>query len=53
MSEEDLEKFEAAAGDLLDELGYQRGVALLSPEAVTLAREVYSRFDGKPLPENW
>jgi len=53
MAEEDLEKFEAAGGDLLDELGYQRGITHLSAEAVTLAKEVYSRFDGKPLPENW
>jgi hypothetical protein len=44
MSPEDQERFEAAAGDLLDELGYPRAVPRPRPEAVAHAREIRELF---------
>ena len=58
MRTEDLERFEAAAGDLLEELGYPRVESNFSEERLenaasiqaSLAREVRARTD-YPLPE--
>jgi hypothetical protein len=43
MSGEDLERFEAAAGDLLDELGYERGSSP-TPEALDRVANLGRRF---------
>jgi len=59
MSVENVERFEAAAGDLLDELGYERTVENLSAEKLEHAmkiREAFSRdvrAQGERLPERW
>jgi hypothetical protein len=59
MEEENLERFEAAAGELLDELGYPRAVPDPGPPAVeraALVRESFvrdSRSRGKRLPRAW
>jgi hypothetical protein len=59
MSAEDLERFEAAAGDLLDELGYPRAAPLPRPEALAHAARIRDRFTldaqarGRGLPEDW
>jgi Sulfotransferase family len=59
MSEEDLERFEAAAGELLDELGYPRAVPEPGPQAVERAARVResfvrdSRRRGQRLPQGW
>jgi hypothetical protein len=45
MSQQDVERFEAATGDLLDELGYERAV----PNPVAEALEPRQRY-AKPLP---
>jgi hypothetical protein len=56
MPRDHAERFEALAGDLLDELGYARSVSRLSPAAVRRAAELRSRFSedvsrrGFPLP---
>src|SRR5262249_31360269 len=44
MPVEDVERFEATAGRLLDELGYPRGCAELSPEAVCQAARLGDLF---------
>ena len=44
MPAEDQERFEAAAGDLLDELGYPRAVPQPRPEAVDRASQVRESF---------
>jgi hypothetical protein len=44
MSREDAERFEALAGDLLDELGYARSVSRVSAAAARRAAELRSRF---------
>jgi hypothetical protein len=44
MAPADLERFEAAAGDLLNELGYPRAVPQPGPEAVAQAAEVRQVF---------
>jgi hypothetical protein len=44
MSAEDVERFEAAAGDLLDELGYPRGAPHPNPEASRTASLVRASF---------
>ncbi len=41
MPREDVERFEAAAGDLLDDLGYERGISQPSPDS--LVRAAYIR----------
>jgi hypothetical protein len=53
MRAEDVEAFEAAAGDALEELGYDRVVP--APGTVTLehAAAQASAFPGRPLPEGW
>jgi Sulfotransferase family len=59
MEEEDLERFEAAAGELLDQLGYPRAVPRPGPAAVEHAAVVRdsfvrdSRSRGKRLPRAW
>jgi hypothetical protein len=59
MAEEDVERFEAAAGELLDELGYARALPDASPEAMeraALLREAFVRHlrsRGSRLPEHW
>jgi hypothetical protein len=59
MVPEDQEHFEAAAGDLLDELGYPRVVPQPRPEAVAVASKVRDAFiqdvrSYEPvLPERW
>ena len=53
MAAEDLETFEAAAGRLLDELEYERGLERPSGEALAHAQDLRERFDGKPLPKTW
>jgi Sulfotransferase family len=56
---EGLREFEAAAGDLLEGLGYERGASRLDPDLVARARELRHRFAaevtarGRPLPEAW
>jgi hypothetical protein len=40
----DVERFEAAAGDLLDDLGYPRAVPTPRPEALAHAAAVRDRF---------
>jgi hypothetical protein len=45
MSREDVERFEAMSGDLLDELGYPRAVPDPSPEAHQLAAKIRSALD--------
>jgi hypothetical protein len=39
MHPRDLELFEAIAGDLLDELGFERSVRRISPEIVRVAKD--------------
>jgi hypothetical protein len=59
MPAEDVERFEAVSGDLLDELGYPRSVPEPSVEARELAAEVRAAFidalvsRGRRLPESW
>ena len=59
MPSADVVGFEAAAGDLLDELGYGRGAASLSEAEVgrgAWVRETYARgarSRGRPIPEAW
>jgi hypothetical protein len=59
MSAEDVERFEAAAGDLLDELGYPRAAPRPRPEALEHAARARERFTleaqerGRGLPEHW
>lgn len=50
---EDVERFEAAAGGLLDELGYERGAAELSDQRRAYAIRRRFEFEGRPLPEQW
>jgi hypothetical protein len=55
----DIERFEAAAGDLLDELGYERAYPSPSAELLARAATIRARFgegalaEGYPLPERW
>jgi hypothetical protein len=53
MSSEDVEKFEAVAGELLEELGYPRGTDGVSEERLAHADRVRERFEGRPLPRRW
>jgi sulfotransferase family protein len=57
LSEAELERFEAVAGELLDELGYPRAVDEPGPEAMeqaALVRESYVREAGRQrLPAAW
>jgi hypothetical protein len=54
MSREDVESFEAAAGGLLDELGYPRALPRLQPERLEVAsriRELFAANVTRPLVE--
>jgi hypothetical protein len=59
MAAEDVARFEAAAGSLLDELGYPRAVPEPSAEARALAAELRDAFihelrsRDRRLPERW
>jgi len=53
MPPEDLEQFEAAAGDLLDELGYPPGADHLPAHRLERASRIRSLFEGRPLPQRW
>jgi sulfotransferase family protein len=60
MAAEDVERFEAAAGDLLDELGYARAVSNPTPEARRHASSIYEVFTqdvrsrrGQRVPKGW
>jgi hypothetical protein len=53
MGAADVERFEAAAGGLLDELGYERGASEIGGEAAALAASLRERFEGHPLPARW
>jgi hypothetical protein len=59
MSEEAIERFEAVAGDLLDQLGYARAVPSLPPEAQRQAATMRQMFTaeassrGDRLPDLW
>jgi hypothetical protein len=53
MSAADQERFEAVAGDVLEELGYGRGVPNPSAEAIEHAARMRDQFNAKPLPQRW
>jgi hypothetical protein len=59
MADPDVERFEAAAGDILDELGYPRRYPALPADAAEHAAEVRAAFGedvrrrGVPLPAQW
>jgi hypothetical protein len=53
MTAAELEQFEAAAGSLLDELEYPRGVEHLRPESLEQAFRTRSLFEGRPVPQGW
>lgn len=53
MPEPDLIRFEAVAGELLDELGYPRGVTELSAESIDHVSRLRETFEGRPLPQRW
>jgi hypothetical protein len=53
MSQEEIERFEAAAGELLDELGYERRLRAPSRESLQQSLETRRRFEGSPLPRSW
>jgi hypothetical protein len=59
MDLDDLERFEAVAGALLDELGYERAALDSNPEAVAAASHKRKAFmadlraRGRPLPRRW
>ena len=48
MAGEDLERFEAAAGGLLDELGYERAVPHPRPESLEHAAKIRELLAGDP-----
>jgi hypothetical protein len=53
MASEDVTRFEAAAGDLLDELGYPRRAPVLPAPALTHAARLRELFEWRPLPQRW
>jgi hypothetical protein len=53
MPPEDVERFEAAAGGLLDETGYPRAFPRPSPAVLEHAERLRRRFQGRPLPRRW
>ena len=53
MREGDVEEFEAAAGDALQELGYALALPLPRPDRVADVAALASVFPGRPLPEGW
>ena len=52
MPHEHVEQFEAAAGDALDALGYERAASAPAPAPVAPAAAL-AAFPGVPLPEGW
>ena len=52
MPADDVERFEAVAGDLLEELGYPLGAQSLSSEALEHAARMRSLFDWHPVPQH-
>jgi hypothetical protein len=59
MSRDDVVRFEAAAGGLLDELGYERATSASAPNELERAARVRETFEvevqarGRPLPRAW
>lgn len=53
MRRDELERFEAMAGTLLDELGYPRGSQHVQPESAEYAFRTRRLFQGRPIPESW
>jgi adenylyl-sulfate kinase len=53
MSLDDLTRWEAASGDLLDELAYPRSSAAPSGRAIARAAALRQAFEGRPLPARW
>jgi hypothetical protein len=59
MQAKDVERFEAAAGELLHELGYERAYPSPSPDLLAQAAAIRARFsegalaEGYPLPSRW
>lgn len=53
MPQQDVERFEAVAGDLLTELGYGRGTDRVSTESSEYAARLRSLFEGHPRPQSW
>lgn len=53
MTAEEQQRFEAAAGSLLDELVYARHFEQCSPESLEHARQARNHFEARPLPEAW
>jgi hypothetical protein len=53
MEPDDLARFEAASGRLLDELGYERAGRVPSPAASEHAEHFRALFDGEPRPQAW
>jgi hypothetical protein len=53
MAPDDVARFEAVAGDLLDELGYARGAPPARGDARAEAARLRARFEGRPLPARW
>jgi hypothetical protein len=53
MRAEDIERFEAVAGDLLSELGYDRGTDVTSNESLRYAARLRELFEERPRPQRW
>ncbi len=53
MTSEELQRFEGAAGTLLQELGYPRSVERPHPATLEHALWIRSQFEGRPLPQRW
>jgi hypothetical protein len=53
MEAAELERFEAAAGTLLNELAYPLGCAQLPRESLEHALRTRNLFEGRPLPQHW
>jgi hypothetical protein len=53
MRSEDVERFEAVAGDLLDELDYPRGINHPCTELLENAARMRAVFEGRPLAQHW
>lgn len=50
---EHVERFEAVAGDLLDELSYSRSTQRVAPKILEEEDAIRSQFEGRPLPRRW
>ena len=53
MEAAELQRFEAAAGTLLMELGYPLGCAQVPPDSLQYAMRIRGLFEGRPLPQHW